>query len=39
MKDPQKKRLDEVALFRYGLIADLIHTPPGWRGLGARLCE
>ena len=28
-----------TALFRYGLIADLIHQPPGSRGLYARLRE
>ena len=39
MTDIQDKRLDEVALFRYGLIADLLHTAPGWRGLGRRLSE
>jgi transposase InsO family protein len=37
--DTQDKRLEEVALFRYGVIADLIHTQPGWRGLGKRLSE
>ena len=26
-----------VALFRYGLIADLVHLPPGSKGLQARL--
>jgi transposase InsO family protein len=35
----QDPRLDEVALFRYSLIADLLHTPPGWRGIGRRLAE
>jgi putative transposase len=29
----------EVALFRYGLIAEFIHLPPGTRGLYARLRE
>ncbi len=27
----------QVALFRYGLIADLVHLPRGYRRLGARL--
>jgi transposase InsO family protein len=31
------QRADAVALFRYGLIADLVHLPPGERGLYARL--
>jgi transposase InsO family protein len=39
MSDTHDERLDEVALFRYGLIADLLHTRPGWRGLGKRLQE
>jgi len=39
IKDHNDERLDEVALFRYGLIADLIHTPPGTRGLGKSLSE
>lgn len=33
MNDPDTKRADELALFRYGLIADLIHLPPASRGL------
>ena len=28
-----------VALFRYGLIADLVHLPPGTKGLYRRLEE
>jgi len=28
---------ETVALFRYGLIADLLHLPPGHRTLHARL--
>ena len=39
MTDPQNNRRDEVALFRYGLIADLIHLPKGTRGMGERLAE
>ena len=33
------KHREKVALFRYGLIADLIHLPPGERGLYAKLGE
>ena len=33
-----RQRLEtEVALFRYGLIADLVHLPPGTKGLYQRL--
>ena len=27
----------QIALFRYGVIADLVHLPRGHRGIGARL--
>ena len=30
---------EAVALFRYGLIADLLHLPPGHRRLAAQLRE
>lgn len=33
------KTRDEIALFRYGLIADLLHRPEGERGLYALLRE
>lgn len=36
---PTKEKRDEVALFRYGLIADLVHADPGERGTYARLKE
>lgn len=39
MKDAVKKHAEEVALFRYGVIGDLVHLPPGSRGLQARLEE
>jgi len=39
VNDDVKKRLDEVALFRYGLIGDLVHLPVGSRGLYQRLRE
>jgi transposase InsO family protein len=35
MKQPDSQQT--MALFRYGLIADLIHLPPGGKGLQARL--
>jgi transposase InsO family protein len=37
MTEPQDRQA--IALFRYGLIADLIHLPAGSRGLYARLRE
>lgn len=39
MSEPQSDRTQQIALFRYGLIADLIHLPPGDRTLGKRLAE
>lgn len=37
--DEEVKRIEEVALFRYGLIADLVHLPPGDKGLYQRLLK
>ncbi|HUL53255.1 MAG TPA: DDE-type integrase/transposase/recombinase, partial [Opitutaceae bacterium] len=37
--EPETDRRDEVALFRYGLIADLVHMQPGARGSYARIKE
>jgi len=37
--EEEKKRIEEVALFRYGLIADLVHLPPGDKGLYQRLLK
>ena len=39
MKDRDSEHRHEVALFRYGLIADLVHLPPGEKGLYRRLQE
>ncbi|MGC4000010.1 MAG: helix-turn-helix domain-containing protein [Anaeromyxobacter sp.] len=39
MNDDAKKKSDEVALFRFGVIGDLVHLPPGTKGLSARLRE
>jgi putative transposase len=39
MKDTDTDHRHEVALFRYGLIADLVHLPPGTPGLYRRLEE
>ena len=39
MNDDMKKRSEEVALFRFGVIGDLVHLPPGAKGLYARLKE
>ena len=37
MNDAEEKLHREVALFRYGLIADLVHLPPGTPGIGDEL--
>jgi transposase InsO family protein len=37
MKDPEKTQQEETALFRYGLIADLVRLAPGTRGLYEKL--
>jgi putative transposase len=39
MSDPQKTRLEQVALFRYGVIADIKDVPRGTKGLGKLLAE
>jgi transposase InsO family protein len=40
MNDEEKeKEAQEVGLFRYGLIAEFVHQPPGTPGLYARLQE
>jgi len=37
MTDPDDDHRQAVALFRYGLIADLVHLPPGSPGIAERL--
>ena len=37
--DEEVKRTEEVALFRYGVIADLVHLQPGDKGLYRRLLK
>lgn len=37
--EEEKKRIEEVALFRFGLIADLVHLRPGEPGLYERLAK
>ncbi len=39
MTDTSPQRTDAVALFRYGLIADLVHLPPASRGLYRLLAQ
>jgi transposase InsO family protein len=39
VEDENNKRGEEVALFRYGLIADLLHLEPGTKGLYRLLTE
>jgi putative transposase len=37
--ETKKSKTEQVALFRYGVIADLVHLQPGTKGLYARLEE
>jgi transposase InsO family protein len=39
VNDDVKQRSEEVALFRHGLIGDLVHLEPGTKGLYAKLQE
>src|SRR6266540_1590542 len=39
VNDDVKKHSEEVALFRFGVIGDLVHLPPGAKGLYERLKE
>ncbi len=39
MTKPDPDRMNEVALFRYGIIADLVRIPPGTKGLYKRIEE
>ena len=39
MNDDVKQHSDEVALFRFGVIGDLVHLAPGTKGLYTRLRE
>ena len=39
MNDPETDRAQAIALFRYGLIAELVHLPPGSKGLAKQLAE
>lgn len=37
--DKQKRFQNDVALFRYGVLSDLVHLPPGAPGISERLRE
>ncbi len=37
MNDSDSEHRQAVALFRYGLIADLVHLQPGSKGLYAKI--
>ncbi len=39
MNDDYEEQRQKVALFRYGVIADLSHLPPGTKGICARMQE
>jgi transposase InsO family protein len=39
VNDREKKRLDDIALFRYGVLGDLVHLSPGERAIAEQLAE
>ncbi len=39
MKENQKSLQEEMALFRYGVLGELVHLPPGTKGLYGRIKE
>jgi len=39
MNDPDTDRRQAIALFRYGVIAELLHLPVGAKGLYTHLAE
>lgn len=39
MKDSETQYAHDIALFRYGVIAELIHLPPATKGLYARIAQ
>ena len=39
MTDTDEERRHDIALFRYGVIADLVHWPKERKGLYTRLAE
>lgn len=39
MNDDEKRRIEQVALFRFGVLGDLIHLTPGVKGIAKQLEE
>ena len=39
MDEQDKKRIEEVALFRHALLGDVLHLPPGDKGLYGKLAQ
>ena len=39
MNDQEKKRIDDIALFRFGVLGDLVHLSPGERAIADQLAE
>jgi len=37
VNDQEKKRIEDIALFRYGVLGDLVHLPPGEKGIAEQL--
>lgn len=39
MKDEEKKRIEDIALFRFGVLGDLVHLTPGEKAIAEQLKE
>jgi putative transposase len=39
VNDQEKKRIDDIALFRFGVLGDLVHLSPGERAIADHLAE
>jgi transposase InsO family protein len=39
VNDDEKRRIEQVALFRFGVLGDLVHLTPGHKGIAKQLAE
>lgn len=39
MNDHEKKRIEDIALFRFGVLGDLVHLTPGEKAVAEQLKE